>query len=122
MGFESKRFMCPAAAISRTSVSVGRDPKGTNSMRAALLEKNQKPLVVVNDVDLEGPGPGEVVVKISHCGICHSDLTMVDLPAGGPLPSIYGHEAAGVVEEVGSSVTRLARGDKVMLKIGRAHV
>jgi len=84
-------------------------------MRAALLEKNQQPLTLVDDVEIEGPGPREVVVKISHCGICHSDLTMVDLPAGGQLPSVLGHEAAGIVEEVGGSVTRLSKGDKVML-------
>ena len=84
-------------------------------MRAALLEKNQQPLAVVNDVEIEGPGPRDVVVKVSHCGICHSDLTMVDLPAGGQLPAVFGHEAAGVVEEVGGSVTRLTKGDKVML-------
>jgi S-(hydroxymethyl)glutathione dehydrogenase/alcohol dehydrogenase len=85
------------------------------SMRAALLEKTQQPLVVVDDLEIEGPGPREVVVKISHCGICHSDMTMVDLPAGGQLPAVFGHEAAGVVEEVGGSVTRLSMGDKVML-------
>ena len=84
-------------------------------MRAALLEKNQQPLAIVEDVEIKSPGPRDVVVKVSNCGICHSDLTMVDLPAGGQLPSIYGHEAAGVVEEVGNAVTRLAKGDKVML-------
>ncbi len=84
-------------------------------MRAALLETNAQPLIVVDDVETQDPGPREVVVRVSHCGICHSDLTMVDLPAGGQLPAVYGHEAAGVVEEVGASVTRLAKGDKVML-------
>lgn len=94
-------------------------------MRAALLEKNQEPLVVVDDVEVEEPGPRDVLVKVSHCGICHSDLTMIDLPAAGQLPTVYGHEAAGVVEEVGGSVTRLSRGDKVMLtplpSCGRCH-
>ncbi len=84
-------------------------------MRAALLEKNESPLVVVDDVVIEAPGPRDVVVKVSHCGICHSDLTMVDLPASAQLPCVYGHEAAGVVEEVGGAVTRLSKGDKVML-------
>jgi S-(hydroxymethyl)glutathione dehydrogenase/alcohol dehydrogenase len=85
------------------------------SMRAALLEKNQQPLTVVDDIEIEEPRAQDIVVKISHCGICHSDLTMVDLPAGGQLPAVFGHEAAGVVEQVGSSVTRLSKGDKVML-------
>jgi len=84
-------------------------------MHAALLEKNQQPLEVVRDIQIEDPRANEVLVKVSHCGICHSDLTVVDMPGGGQLPSILGHEAAGVVEQVGSSVTRLAKGDKVML-------
>lgn len=84
-------------------------------MRAALLEKNQQPLSVVDDVEIEDPGPSEVRVRVSHCGICHSDLTMVDAPGGGQLPCVLGHEAAGTVEEVGSAVTRLAKGDRVML-------
>ena len=84
-------------------------------MRAALLEKNQQPLIVVDDIEIQGPGSKDVVVKVSHCGICHSDLTMVDLPQSAQTPCVYGHEAAGVVEEVGSAVTRLAKGDKVML-------
>jgi len=84
-------------------------------MRAALLEKTEHPLVVVDDVEFEAPGPRDVVVKVSNCGICHSDLTMVDLPASAQLPCIYGHEAAGIVEEVGSAITRLSKGDKVML-------
>ena len=84
-------------------------------MRAALLEENNKPLSIVDDIAHEDPRPGEVVVRVTHCGICHSDLTIVDSPGGGGLPAILGHEAAGVIEEVGPGVTRLAKGDKVML-------
>jgi Zn-dependent alcohol dehydrogenase len=84
-------------------------------MRAALLEKNQQPLILAEDIDIQDPGPGEVLVKVSHCGICHSDLTVVDMPGGGQLPCVLGHEAAGTVEEIGSAVTRLSKGDRVML-------
>ena len=84
-------------------------------MRAALLEENNKPLSIVDDIDIADPGTGEVIVKVSHCGICHSDITVVDMPGGGQLPCVLGHEAAGVIEEVGAGVTRLAKGDKVML-------
>ena len=84
-------------------------------MRAAILEKSQQPLSVVNDVECSDPNPTEVVVKVASCGICHSDLTMIDAPGGVALPVVLGHEAAGIVEEVGSAVTRLAKGDKVML-------
>jgi Zn-dependent alcohol dehydrogenase len=84
-------------------------------MRAALLEKAQEPLSIVADVEISDPGPREVVVKVANCGICHSDLSMVDNAGGTPLPVILGHEAAGVVEAVGTGVTRLAKGDSVML-------
>ena len=84
-------------------------------MRAALLEKNQQPLTIVDDIKIESPGSREVVVRVTHCGICHSDLTMIDSGGGAQLPLVLGHEAAGIVEEVGSAVTRLRKGDKVML-------
>jgi len=83
-------------------------------MRAALLETPAKPLEVVSDLALGDPGPDEVVVRVSNCGICHSDLTVCDMP-GGPGNVVLGHEAAGVVEDVGTAVRRLAKGDKVML-------
>lgn len=84
-------------------------------MRAALLEKNCQPLSVVDDLELGDPGPNEVVVKVSNCGICHSDLSIVDSEGGSALPVVLGHEAAGVIEDVGVAVTRLSKGDKVML-------
>ena len=83
-------------------------------MRAALLESDQTTVRVVDDLAIEDPRAGEVLVKVSHCGICHSDLTVVDMP-GGQRPIVLGHEAAGVVEAVGPGVTRLAPGDRVML-------
>ncbi|MCA9049149.1 MAG: alcohol dehydrogenase catalytic domain-containing protein, partial [Planctomycetaceae bacterium] len=66
-------------------------------MRAALLEENAKPLSIVADLEVADPGPGEVIVKVANCGICHSDLTMIDTPGGGRVPIVLGHEAAGVV-------------------------
>jgi S-(hydroxymethyl)glutathione dehydrogenase / alcohol dehydrogenase len=82
-------------------------------MRAALLEEAGQVLAVVDDVDVAAPGPGQVRVRVAHCGLCHSDLTVMG--AGGFLPVVLGHEAAGVVEEVGTGVTTLAPGDKVLL-------
>jgi Zn-dependent alcohol dehydrogenase len=84
-------------------------------MRAALLEEPGKPLLIADDVDVEEPRADEVIVKVAACGICHSDLTVVERSATGLLPVVLGHEAAGVVEAVGSAVSRLRRGDKVML-------
>jgi Zn-dependent alcohol dehydrogenase len=64
-------------------------------MRAALLTRENSPLEVVDDIEVAAPGPGQVLVDVTHCGICHSDLTIIE--AGyGPLPMVLGHEAAGV--------------------------
>ena len=84
-------------------------------MRAAVLEAVGQPLVVADDVEIAPPAPDQVKVKVSHCGICHSDLSMVTGAFPAPLPIVLGHEAAGVVEEVGSHVTGLAPGDAVVL-------
>ncbi|MBK6856904.1 MAG: Zn-dependent alcohol dehydrogenase [Microthrixaceae bacterium] len=84
-------------------------------MRAAILEQVGAPLVVHPDVDIEEPRHGEVAVKVVHCGVCHSDLSIVDGTFPGLLPIILGHEAAGVVEAVGPGVTSLVVGDHVVL-------
>jgi len=85
-------------------------------MRAAILEEQGKPLWVIDDLAVADPGPGQVRVAVRHCGICHSDLGLID--AENPkarLPVVLGHEAAGVVERVGAGVAGLAPGDRVVL-------
>jgi Zn-dependent alcohol dehydrogenase len=84
-------------------------------LRAALLEEAGKPLVIASDLDVEEPRPDEVLVRIAACGICHSDLGVIERAENRQVPAVLGHEAAGTVEAVGGAVTRLARGDKVML-------
>ena len=84
-------------------------------MRAALLEQPGGPLSLVDDLEIRDPRPGEVKVRVRHCGICHSDLTAMGLTPAEGLPLVLGHEAAGVVEEVGEGVTSHAPGDKVVL-------
>jgi len=84
-------------------------------MRAAVLESHGTPLVVVDDVEIEPPRAGEVQVRVAHCGVCHSDLSIVDGALAGPVPTVLGHEAAGVVEAVGEGVTSLEPGDHVVL-------
>src|SRR5207237_10522109 len=83
-------------------------------MKAAILYETKKPLAV-EDVQLEGPKNGEVLVKIAAAGVCHSDYHFMngDLPIG--LPCVLGHEGAGVVEEVGAGVTTVKPGDHVVL-------
>src|SRR3954468_11039198 len=84
-------------------------------MRAALLEASEKPLAVVDDIDIEDPRAGEVLVRVSNCGVCHSDLSAQNgtFPCTGP--TVLGHEAAGFVEQVGAGVTSVVKGDKVVL-------
>src|SRR5512132_3712264 len=84
-------------------------------MRAAILEAVGKPLVVRDDVTIADPRPGHVRVRVRHCGICHSDLSLADGVFPSPTPIVLGHEAAGVVDAVGADVDGIARGDHVVL-------
>ncbi len=82
-------------------------------MRAAVLEAFNEPLAIV-DVDIDEPGPDEVLIQVAATGVCHSDRTM-QLSAGGfLLPQVLGHEAAGIVERVGTAVEEFAPGDHVV--------
>ena len=83
-------------------------------MRAALLEKGSTELHVVDDLLVREPLEGEVAVRVAFCGLCHSDLTVIDNYADDA-PIVLGHEAAGVVEAVGRGVTGVAPGDRVVL-------
>ena len=83
-------------------------------MRAAIVTEAGKPLELVNDLELRDPRPGEVRVRVHHCGLCHSDLTLRAFSAAC-CPIVLGHEAAGVVESLGAGVSGLAVGDKVVL-------
>jgi S-(hydroxymethyl)glutathione dehydrogenase/alcohol dehydrogenase len=84
-------------------------------MRAALLETPGEPLVLVDDVRLDEPGVGEVEVRITHVGVCHTDLSYVEGRLAAPYPIILGHEVSGIVARVGPGVRHLAQGDKVLL-------
>jgi Zn-dependent alcohol dehydrogenase len=84
-------------------------------MRAAVLERPGEPLLVVDDLEIAEPGPGQVRVAVSHCGVCHSDLSVVNGSFPTETPIVLGHEATGTIESVGAGVTRLAPGDPVVL-------
>ncbi|HEY6316486.1 MAG TPA: S-(hydroxymethyl)mycothiol dehydrogenase [Acidimicrobiia bacterium] len=71
--------------------------------------------VAVHDIVVPDPGPGEVVVAVQACGVCHTDLHYREGNIGDDFPYLLGHEAAGVVEEVGPEVTGVAVGDFVVL-------
>ena len=93
------------AAVSRT---------GDLTTTVALLEKVGEPLVI-EEVSLAPPGPGEVRLRIEASGVCHSDWNVLTGNSSTPLPAVLGHEGAGVVLELGEGVTGLAPGDAVML-------
>jgi S-(hydroxymethyl)glutathione dehydrogenase / alcohol dehydrogenase len=83
-------------------------------MRAAVLEDFGQPLVV-QEVELADPGPGEALVRLVACGVCHTDLyTASGADPSGYAPCVLGHEGAGVVEAVGAGVTMVAPGDHVI--------
>ncbi|MDR5683217.1 MAG: zinc-dependent alcohol dehydrogenase family protein [Armatimonadota bacterium] len=69
----------------------------------------------IEEVELAGPGPGQVLVEVACAGLCHSDLSVIDGSRPRPMPMVLGHEAAGVVREVGTGVHDLSPGDHVVL-------
>jgi alcohol dehydrogenase len=75
---------------------------------------NTTPLKI-EEVDLDPPGPGEVLVKVLAAGLCHSDLSAIEGMRPRKMPYVPGHEAAGIVEEVGAGVTRVKPGDHAIL-------
>jgi S-(hydroxymethyl)glutathione dehydrogenase / alcohol dehydrogenase len=83
--------------------------------RAAVAYEKGKPLVI-ETVDLEGPKAGEVLVELKATGVCHTDeFTRSGADPEGLFPVIFGHEGAGVVQEVGAGVTSVVPGDHVIL-------
>jgi S-(hydroxymethyl)glutathione dehydrogenase/alcohol dehydrogenase len=81
-------------------------------IRAAVLREPGR--VVVEEVELDAPKDGEVLVKVAAAGVCHSDLHLVDGDlGGGRWPMVLGHEGAGIVEAVGEGITHVAVGDPV---------
>jgi alcohol dehydrogenase len=93
---------------------------GLVTQAAVLREVNRRPPYVesrplsIEEVELEPPRRGEVLVRIASAGLCHSDLSGIDGTIGKVFPIVMGHEAAGVVEEVGPDVTAVKPGDHVV--------
>jgi len=91
-------------------------------IKATVLEKmgpatpseKSKPLAV-QAIELDSPGDGEVLVKVAAAGLCHSDLSVIDGDRPRPMPMVLGHEAAGVVQELGPGVEDLSVGDHVVM-------
>jgi S-(hydroxymethyl)glutathione dehydrogenase/alcohol dehydrogenase len=88
-------------------------------VRAAVAYEVGRPLVVEEVTPLP-VGPRDVLVRIAASGICHTDLTVIDGLSALPLPIVPGHEACGVVEEVGPEVRRVRVGDRVLASVSPA--
>jgi len=104
-----------------TATPAGSRP-GPVTIRGAVLERigAERPYarsapLRVQELTLDPPGPGELLVRIEAAGLCHSDLSVVDGNRVRPVPMLLGHESAGTVEDVGPEVTDLAPGDRVVM-------
>lgn len=80
-----------------------------------VVSRSKGAAVEVVEIAVPDPGPGEVVVGVRACGVCHTDLHYREGSISGDFPFLLGHEAAGVVAEVGEGVTNVAPGDYVVL-------
>ncbi len=84
-------------------------------MRAAVVQKSGDRVEIWTDLDIPVPRAGEVRVQVKYCGLCQSDLTVIDGDFPLTQPAVPGHEAAGIVDAVGAGVTHLQAGDHVVL-------
>ena len=91
-------------------------------IRGAVLERIGHPRpyadsrpMVVTELDLDPPGPGELLVRIEAAGLCHSDLSVVDGNRVRPVPMLLGHEAAGIVVDTGGDVSGIELGQRVVM-------
>ena len=89
--------------------------EGDEMSKAAVLTGLNEPLEIRDDVEVEAPRAGEVKVRIAASGVCHSDLSMQNGTMLPNPPMLLGHEAAGVVEEIGEGVSSVGPGDRVVL-------
>lgn len=86
----------------------------SQTVKGVIARSKQRPVEVV-DIVVPDPGPGEAVVRIQACGVCHTDLHYREGGINDDFPFLLGHEAAGVVESVGAGVTHVEPGDFVVL-------
>src|SRR4051795_12257548 len=82
-----------------------------SSMKAAVYRGNGQ--VLVESIETPCIGPGELLLQVQSCGVCHTDLKKIEYDLLSP-PRIYGHETAGIVAAVGAGVSRFEPGDRVV--------
>lgn len=91
-------------------------------IRGAVLEEIGRPRpfaastpITISELELDDPGPGELLIRIEAAGLCHSDLSVVDGNRVRPVPMLLGHEAAGLIEQVGAGVDDVRVGQRVVM-------
>lgn len=85
-----------------------------HKVQAAVVRSKNAP-VTIETIIVPNPGPGEVVVDVSTCGVCHTDYSYIEGGVGDNYPYLLGHESTAVVSEIGEGVTNVEVGDKVIL-------
>ncbi len=90
-------------------------------IKAAVVFEQGQPFVM-KDLELDSPKANEVLVKITACGVCHTDDVARQQIIPVPLPAVFGHEGSGVIESVGPGVTKLKKGDRVGFSYGYCGV
>ncbi len=92
----------------------------TNAI-AAVVRESGGPFIV-EEVNLDDPRPDEVLIKVAAAGICHTDIVCRDQWFPVPLPVVLGHEGSGVVQAIGSDVTLVQPGDRVVMSMASCRV
>src|SRR6201985_1318587 len=83
------------------------------SAQPAVVHERDK-RIEIEERDLDKPQSGEVLIRYTHAGLCHSDIHVAHGDLEARLPMVLGHEGAGIIEDVGPGVTRVAPGDHVV--------
>src|SRR4029077_20432538 len=110
----TRRRLMGGRAAAECMAPISRLEAMSQTVRGVISGKKGEPVELVNIV-VPDPGPGEAVVNVSACGVCHTDLHYREGGINDEFPFLLGHEAAGVVEAVGEGVTDVAPGDFVIL-------
>src|SRR5258708_3848903 len=105
----------PGGTLSNTArLPEFADEDATMDIKAAVVREKGGPFLI-EDLQLDGPTAGEVLVKVVACGICHTDLIIRDQFYPTPLPVVLGHEGSGIVEAVGPGIKTVRPGDHVLM-------
>ena len=94
---------------------VSLNQMGAPMLAAVLRNTGDQDLDVTDTIEVNDPGPDDVVVKITHTGVCHSDVSAMNGTIPTECPAVLGHEGAGIIDSVGDNVTEVAVGDHVIV-------